>query len=479
MAIKLSEVSANDIVLKSRSYSGSGPRYTSYPTAVEFTEEFSASSWEETLRADAAGLMPLKGESEAVATGPRSYALYLHLPFCESLCYFCACNKIITQDRSVIEPYLAALFAEIYWYRDILGSDISVEQIHWGGGSPNYLSPDDMRRVHQETLKAFPNLASGAEVSIEVDPRTMKPGQLEALREVGFNRISMGVQDFDDTVQQAVNRIQSFEMTKKLVEEARSLGFSGVNVDLIYGLPGQTLTGFRDTLTKVHMLSPDRVALYGYAHVTWKQKVQKALERVHLPTPDERIEIFAEAVKSFSEAGYSYIGLDHFARPEDELSIALGEGRLNRNFMGYTTHRGARILGFGVSAISTLPNAFAQNTKDILVYQESWKNRRSSVNRGLLKTCEDCLRGLIIERIMCEGKLDIGEIERNWQIDFRQHFAKALSKIEAMAADGLYRDSGDLIELSEIGRVFSRNIAMAFDEYMEKYAAKKVFSQSV
>jgi oxygen-independent coproporphyrinogen-3 oxidase len=311
-----------------------------------------------------------------------------------------------------------------------------IEQIHWGGGSPNFLKPDEMQMLHAECLQSFGGLAPDADVSVEIDPRTTSEAHLEKLAQLGFNRVSLGVQDFDPAVQRLVNRIQPFELTERIVRTARDVGFSGVNIDLIYGLPLQTAEGFSRTVDKVLELRPERVALYGYAHVTWIKKVQKALERAHLPTPAERIEIFLAAIRRFADAGYRHIGMDHFALPSDSLSQALDTGRLNRNFMGYSTHRGARLIGMGVSAISSLPSCYAQNVKDLTVYQERITSGLLATERGLLRTVEDQLRGEVIEAILCQGRLDIPTFDARWGCRFMQKFADGLEVSGAHRAGG-------------------------------------------
>ncbi len=455
-------------------YAASGPRYTSYPTAVEFHAGVDSKRWRESVLRDL--------RSTTSTKVPLS--LYLHLPYCRSLCYFCACNKIISQDRAVVEPYLKLLFREMELYRDLLdevGREFEVEQLHWGGGTPNYLTPEQMLRLQSRTKELFPEFASDADVSVELDPRHCTEEHLDVLRETGFNRVSFGVQDFAEKVQQAINRIQPYEMTSRLVQWVRSRGFSSVNVDLIYGLPAQTLDGFLETIEQILEIRPDRIALYGYAHVTWTVKVQKALEREHLPTPAERIQIFLRALARFNDAGYRYIGMDHLALPEDSLSKALDAGRLNRNFMGYSSHRGTSILGLGVSSISSTDGAFAQNTKSIESYGERLDRGELPIERGYERSVEDRLRGEVIEAIMCQGDLDLQEFSARWQVDFWQHFASSRGALEHFAAEGLLELTAGRLRLTTLGKLFSRNIAMLFDEHLEKHRErqKPVFSQTV
>ena len=458
-------------------YAVQGPRYTSYPTAIEFHAGVDAERWR------AAVIRDLKS-APATDVGRLPLSLYVHLPFCKSLCYFCACNKIISQDESVVEPYLQLLFREMELYRELLdevGRDFEVEQLHWGGGTPNYLSPEQMVRLQLHTRKLFPTFGADADISAELDPRHCTQEHLDVLRDTGFNRVSFGVQDFAEEVQQSINRIQPYEMTSRLVEWVRERNFSSVNIDLIYGLPAQTLEGFVETVKQILSIRPDRIALYGYAHVTWTVKVQKALERKHLPTPPERIQIFLRALSLFNEAGYRYIGMDHLALPEDSLSTALDTGRLNRNFMGYSSHRGTSILGFGVSSISSTDGAFAQNTKSMELYREHVTKGIVPVERGYERSDEDRLRGEVIETIMCQGDLDVRAFAARWQIDFWEHFGAVWAGLEGFAADGLIELSPQRVRLTTLGKLFARNIAMLFDAYLEMHRErqKPVFSQAV
>ncbi len=449
-------------------YSTQGPRYTSYPTAVEFTEKFDHVSWKHALQ-------------EEGRKDEGNYSLYVHLPFCPSLCLFCACHKIITKEREVVAPYLKALKKEILAYEKIVGADASVEQLHWGGGSPNYLTPEEMTDLFGAVKRSFPNFTKDADVSIELDPRTTTSDQLKTLVSLGFNRISMGVQDFDPEVQEAVNRIQTYEDTAALVAEARSLGIKSVGIDLIYGLPAQSLAGFNQTLMKVVELRPDRLALYGYAHVTWKTKVQKALTSKGLPTSKERIALFTSAVNVLGRAGYEYIGMDHFALPSDGLAKAVHDGTLNRNFMGYTNHHGVRLIGLGASSISGIPSAYAQNVKGVEEYEKAVETREIPTERGMIRSREDQMRGEIIESLLCSGYLSIDKFERKWGIFFAEVFASEIDQLADFEMDGLLAHDHSAIRLTELGRFFMRNIAMVFDGYLEKYrkATKPTFSQTV
>jgi len=450
-------------------YSASAvPRYTSYPTAVEFTQSFGPSDWRKLLAEE--------------ATADRALSLYFHVPFCRQLCYFCACNKVITNDRSLSGTYLDALEREMELYLQVLGKRRNpVAQIHWGGGSPNFLLPEEMSRLHRRTLAAFPELSKDAEVSVELDPRTTSVEQLEALRSSGFTRVSFGVQDFDPEVQETVNRIQTFEQTLELVNHSRRLGFSGLNLDLIYGLPLQTVEGFAKTLDSVMQIRPDRIALYGYAHVTWLQKVQNSFRKFHLPTPEERIALFQLAVGRLLAAGYLHIGLDHFALPEDSLARALNDGTLNRNFMGYTTHKGASLLGFGASSISTLPAGFAQNEKDPAVYQQRVAHGDFATVRGYSCSVDDQLRAEVIQQILCTGVVRFSEIASRWEVDPIERFAESFGMLEESMRDGLVELDESSLRVTSLGRYFARSIASTFDAFLARHrqSSRPVFSQAV
>ncbi len=444
-------------------YAVSVPRYTSYPTAVEFRTDFTKSDWLKIIE------VASKRESDPLS-------LYFHIPFCPKLCYFCACNKIITSDRSVVKEYLPSIYKELETLSKFFNRQ-TVHQIHWGGGSPNFLSPEQMVELHTETLKYFPNLAANAEVSVELDPRTTTKDQLLALKKVGFNRVSFGVQDFDLVVQETINRVQSYEETKELEVESRKLGFAGVNLDLIYGLPQQSLEGFEKTLELVNLIRPDRIALYGYAHVTWLQKVQKSFDKVKLPTPEERIDLFKLAVDRLVASGYRHIGLDHFALPEDELSQALDDGSLHRNFMGYTTRKGASLLGFGASAISTVQEGFSQNEKDPSQYEKKIAESQFATVKGYRRVGEDNWRAEVIEQILCSGVVNFDEIRKSYPtFGWDEESSTGLLEFKD---EGLVELIPNGFKLTELGRYFSRNIAALYDEYLIKHAAKKTFSQAV
>ena len=449
-------------------YSGEGPRYTSYPTAPVWTEGYGAAQ----LRAELA--------REDVSPGD-GLALYVHVPFCESLCHFCACNKVITRKREPAARFLDTLEREVAAVREALRVPREATQMHWGGGTPTFLSPEQLVRLHRMLTQAFP-LRPDAEVSLEVDPRVTTPEQVAALAECGFNRISMGVQDFDPRVQQAIHREQSVEQTARLVEQARAAGFASVNFDLIYGLPYQSEASFARTLEHVLELAPDRLALYSYAHVTWLAKQQRGFERHDLPEPETKLRIFLSALRRFLEADYRYIGLDHFARPEDELSRALAERTLRRNFMGHTTQAGVDLLGFGPSAISELRGGYAQSYRDLEPWHAAVAERGIATMRGHAFSADDLARRWIIGRILCHGELRAPEFASEFGVGFRERFARELAVLGPAIEDGLLTlDRDGSLALTPLGRLLVRNVAMVFDAYLpeQQRSGRPIFSRTV
>ena len=445
-------------------YNVPGPRYTSYPTAPVWREGVGPSDYEEIL-----------AESNA-ATRPAPLSLYLHIPFCESLCYFCACTVVISGNHSVEDPYLALLEKEIDWIAARVGGRREVVQLHWGGGTPTYLAPERITRLAARLRTAFP-FAADAEVGVEIDPRVTTKEHLTALRQAGFNRLSMGVQDFDPAVQEAINRVQTYEGTRDLVESAREMGFDSVNMDLIYGLPLQTPDSFRATIERILEIGPDRLAVYSYANVPWLKKHQKLLE-TRLPGEREKFEIFRTALVRFAEAGYEYIGMDHFARPNDELSRARRDRTLHRNFQGYTTKAGTDLIGMGVSAIGAVGNAFVQNRRELADYRRAIESEGSATFRGFRLSFDDQLRREVIGNLLCHGVVVIPEIESTFGIDFDEYFADALQRLEGCEADGLVEISEREVRATALGRVFLRNLAMAFDSYLST-SAKPLFSKTL
>lgn len=448
-----------DLILR---YSKQLPRYTSYPTALEFTPQFTEHNWRNSLL------------SYIESNKQPSLSLYCHIPFCRSLCYFCACNKIITKTRDEVRPYLTGIIKEIGLYSSMFGESASISQLHWGGGSPNFLNPAEIAELFTAIKNVFPNFLPDADISIELDPRTTMSLQLKTLRDLGFHRISLGVQDFAPEVQSVINRVQSFESTELLCNEARNFGFKSINLDLIYGLPLQTIESFQKTLKLVESLRPDRIALYGYAHVSWKSKTQRVFDKLPLPEAKERLELFCMAVEFLVSRGYEYIGMDHFALPGDDLFKAYQDGTLHRNFMGYTTHKNSALLGFGVSAISTLPDAFSQNNRSIKEYLEKIKSGHFPIERGVTRSIEDKWRGALIQEIMCRGRIDRIKFQREWGITLNTNE----KLLEDPLKDSLIEVSSDEISVTKLGRFFLRNIASGFDSYRREDKAQK-FSQTL
>jgi oxygen-independent coproporphyrinogen-3 oxidase len=447
-------------------YNVQGPRYTSYPTAPVWRENF--------LPRDYEGILAASAEGKPAA--PLS--LYVHLPFCETLCFFCACTVVITSNHVVEEPYLELLEKEIDWVAERAGADRrELVQLHWGGGTPTYNSPEHISRLAEKLRRSF-RFAADAEVGVEVDPRVTTPAHLEALSRAGFNRLSMGVQDFDPQVQQSINRIQPFEETRDLVRAARGMGFESVNVDLIYGLPLQTPDSFRATIERILEIAPDRLAVYSYANVPWLKKHQKLLE-AKLPTEQEKFEIFRTALALFAEAGYEYIGMDHFARPDDELARARRNRTLHRNFQGYTTKAGTDLVGLGVSAIGAIGDSFVQNQRQLADYRRSVETEGAATFRGFRLSFDDRVRREVIGDLLCHGVVVFSEIENAFGIDFRNYFASALEGLAGCVADGLVEISDTGIVATPLGRVFLRNLAMAFDSYLPSQSAKPLFSKTL
>jgi oxygen-independent coproporphyrinogen-3 oxidase len=445
-------------------YAVDGPRYTSYPTAPVWTESYGVSD----LRASLAG-----GGGEALS-------LYVHVPFCRSLCHFCACNRVITRDAALPLRYLDTLEREIDAMRGAMPDPRALAELHLGGGTPTHLQPDQLRRLHRAVTQAWP-LADDAEVSIEVDPRVTGPEHVEALAECGFGRISLGVQDFDPKVQAAIHRVQPVEITAELTERVRRAGFRSVGYDLIYGLPFQTEASFESTLDTILALAPDRLALYGYAHVTWVAKQQRGFERHDLPEPSTRIRLLARALQRLQEGGYVHIGMDHFARPEDELARAREQGRLHRNFMGYTTRRGAELVGLGPSAISELRDGYAQSRRDLPSWEEAVRAEGLATFRGHRLDEEDRVRSHVISGLMCQGGVSAAEHRERFGHDFASHFAAELEALEPLQSDGLVSilEDGSLA-MSPLGMLFVRNVAMVFDAYLPaQRRGGRVFSRTV
>jgi len=446
-------------------YNRPGPRYTSYPTAPVWNEAF--------------GPDDLEKVHEEADRARTPVSLYMHIPFCESLCLFCACNVIIQKDKGVAPPYLGVLKRELGRVSRGVSRDRQVVQFHWGGGTPTYLTPEQIEDLFGATRERF-TFAADAEVGIEVDPRVTSRGHLETLRKLGFNRLSMGIQDFHADVQKAINRIQSFELTRDLILPARELGFDSINVDLIYGLPHQTPERFAHTVDQITELGPDRVALFSYAHVPWLKKQQGAFA-AFLPEGMQKFEIFRTGMMKFLEAGYLYIGMDHFAKLGDELATSQKNRTLHRNFQGYTTKAGADLYGMGVTAISGFRGAYAQNHRDLTSWEKAVADRGIATMRGYHLSDDDKLRRAVISRLLCHTVVVKDEIAREFGIDFDEYFAEELRHLEPSREDGLVLLEPGEIRTTWLGRIFIRNLAMVFDPYLEKQqlAAKPLFSKTL
>jgi oxygen-independent coproporphyrinogen-3 oxidase len=446
-------------------YNRPGPRYTSYPTAPVWREDFGPGDLEDVFRSADADHTPV--------------SLYQHLPFCESLCLFCACNVVIQKSKAVASPYIETLKREIDHLARFVSRQRPVVQFHWGGGTPTYLSPAQLDELFACTRERF-TFSPEAEIGIEVDPRVTTREHLETLRRLGFNRLSMGIQDFQLEVQKAVHRIQPFEMTRDLIADARRLGFESINVDLIYGLPYQTAASFAETIDQVLTLEPDRVAMFSYAHVPWLKKQQGSFA-THLPEGMEKFRIFRIGLERFLGGGYSYIGMDHFARPADELALAQQDRTLHRNFQGYTTKAGAALYGMGVSAISGIGGAYAQNDRDVAGYQSAVERRGIATMRGYRLTRDDEIRRAVISRLLCHTVIVKAEIEAEFGIEFDTYFASELERLAEIVADGLATASPAQIRVTNLGRIFIRNVAMVFDAYLHNQApeARPLFSKTL
>ncbi len=436
-----------------RRYDTSGPRYTSYPTAVQFREDFREAEY----RAAAAG--------SNAASAPLS--LYFHLPFCDTVCYYCACNKIVTKNRSRTGSYLDRLLREIELQGSLFDRSRPVDQLHWGGGTPTFLSAEQMQALMDRTRKTFHlHDDDRGEYSIEVDPREADAGTIRLLRTLGFNRLSLGVQDFDPAVQQAVNRHQSEAETFAVLEAARASGFRSVSFDLIYGLPYQSVASFGATLEKVIAAGPDRLSVFNYAHLPELFKTQRQIRSEDLPSPAEKLAILKYTIERLSAAGYIYIGMDHFAKPDDELAIAQREGTLYRNFQGYSTHADCDLVAMGITAIGKVGATYSQNLKTLDDYYSSLDAGRLPVFRGIALSHDDRLRREVITRLICHFRLAFTTIETAYGIVFRDYFADELAGLQAMQADGLLAIDAAGITVAPVGKLLIRNICMVFDRYL-------------
>ena len=435
-----------DLVKK---YNVAGPRYTSYPPATKFTDTI---SWPQ-----------LSEKIEANNQTPRDLSVYFHIPFCETLCWFCGCTTVITTNHDKGKDYIDYLGREVARLAPRLNKDRKAVQLHFGGGSPTFLRPDEIRRLGDIIHKHF-TFSPDIEASVEVDPRRLTREHMVALREVGFNRASMGVQDFNPKVQEAIHRIQPRELTQQAMDWMRELGFGSINLDLIYGLPFQTTETFRETIDTVLEMKPDRLAVFSYAHVPWIKPAQKILEEKILPTPESKLEVLKLVIEKLTaDDQYVYIGMDHFAKPDDELAISQRGKKFQRNFQCYSTRAGSDIYSFGMSAISQIPDAYWQNQKELPSYQAAVDAGNVPLHRAYFLSDEDKIRRATIMRLMCDLSLDYAAMSRSLGVNFEQHFEKELASLAPFAADGLVKQSSTGLEVTDAGRLFIRNLAMCFD----------------
>lgn len=450
-----------------KKYDRPGPRYTSYPTAPLFSSAFTARDFREEIVA----------ANGPDATGDLS--LYFHFPFCDTLCYFCGCTMMVTRDRGRIDEYIGYLKKEIDIIAPLLAPRRRVTQVHWGGGTPTHLGPEQILDIAEYIRSRF-RLAPDAEMSVEIDPRELTQRHLGTLRHVGFSRVSMGVQDFNPKVQEAVNRIQPEEMTLAVLKWAQALEFESMNLDLIYGLPFQTTATFEETVRKVLRYHPDRIAVFNYAHVPWLKPHQKLIRAEDLPTPEEKLAILKSTIEFLTAHGYEYIGMDHFARPTDELARARKGKTLERNFQGYSTQAGADLLGFGMSSISHFGRVYAQNEKNLQEYYRAIDRGEPATHVGYRMTDDDELRKHVIMRLMCDLELEKRPVEERFDIEFDAYFGPSLAALSGLAADGLVELQPDRIIVLGPGRLLLRNIAMCFDAYLDTMVSgKPVFSRTV
>ena len=450
-----------------RRYDKAGPRYTSYPTAVAFTtfteDEYKAHAY-------------LSNEDPI----PLPLSLYFHIPFCDTICFYCACNKIATKDRSLSERYLRYLFKEIEMQAALYDPDRQVEQLHWGGGTPTFLNHEEMRALMTKTRQHFRLYDNDeGDYSIEIDPRSVTTETIQVLREIGFNRFSLGVQDVNERVQIAVNRVQPIEQTQAVIEACRQYGANSISVDLIYGLPFQTVESFRETLDTILELSPDRLSIFNYAHLPHLFKPQRRINEDDLPTADTKLQIMQLAVEHLTAQGYVYIGMDHFAKPDDELALAQANGTVHRNFQGYTTHADCDLIAMGVSSISSVAESYSQNAKTLDEYYAALDKNQFPVIRGITLTDDDVIRREVIQQLACHFQLSFADIEKQFNLKFADYFAQELNELAAMAQDGLLGLDAEGLVVTPRGRFLIRNICMVFDVSLRAANAQTRFSKVI
>lgn len=449
-----------------KKYDVQGPRYTSYPPAPHFNESFTDKKYRDAL------VRSNLGENS------QELSLYFHIPFCDTLCYFCGCNMFVTRNRERIKRYLQYLKKEIDILAGYLLPERPVSQIHWGGGTPTHLSPEEINELAQYISSKF-NIKKNAEISCEIDPRELTKEHLIALRNNGFNRISLGVQDFSEKVQVAVNRIQPESLTQQVIDWIRELKFESLNIDLMYGLPFQTIESFEETLDKVIKISPDRIAVFNYAHVPWMKKHMEMIKTEDLPTADIKLNILQLTINKLTDAKYVFIGMDHFAKPSDELSIALKEKKLYRNFQGYSTHSGTDLIALGISGISQLNDVYSQNVKKEVEYFNLIDEGKLPVEKGYMLTDDDHLRRKVIMKLMCDYELDITSIENEFRINFNEYFSNSLEKLKEIEKDDLVEISAEKIRVKGMGIMIIRNIAMMFDGFIERNDVLTKYSRTL
>lgn len=446
-------------------YSKPGPRYTSYPTAIEFSSSYGYDEYIKHLREQ---------------DDNRPLSLYFHLPFCRSACYFCGCNVVFTSKEEKKERYIDYLFREMDILKSHLNTHREVMQLHFGGGTPTFFSAEQLGRIIAKIKEVFPNFRSDAEVSCEIDPRFLDEPQMKLMVENGFNRVSFGQQDFDPTVQEAVHRIQPYDITKNAVDLARKYGIESINVDLIYGLPFQTFETFKETLDLTLSLDPDRLAVFNYAHVPWLKKTMRKIDETTLPTPDVKLNILKYTIDFFQNKGYKMIGMDHFAKPDDELFLAIEKGELHRNFQGYTTKGGADLIGVGITSIGEGVDYYAQNFKEMHAYEAAIDEGKLPFERGVVLSEDDKIRQFVIMELMSNFKLDIKRFEHAFGIDFMAYFSDAVEALKEFEAAELVKVKPESIEVSQTGTMLIRNIVMPFDAYMNAHKGnQKTFSKTV
>jgi oxygen-independent coproporphyrinogen-3 oxidase len=447
-------------------YGGRGPRYTSYPTALQFTDELTAADYREKALASNDSDVPL--------------SLYVHIPFCHSLCYYCGCNKIVTRNEARVARYMEMLYREIEMQSELFDRSRKVEQLHFGGGTPTYLDKEQLAAL-MDHLRASFNFDDGEvrEFSIEVDPRTVDAGRIQELWDLGFNRLSLGIQDFNEDVQKAVNRTQSADEVQDLVDAARKAGFGSISFDLIYGLPHQTVASFDATLDVVIGMKPDRLAVYNYAHLPQRFKGQRMINADDIPAPGVKLDLLHHTIDKLCDVGYMYIGMDHFALPEDELVLARENGTLQRNFQGYSTHRQCDLVALGVSGIGGIGNMFAQNSVSTIEYEEIIERGELPIVKGLLVDEDDLLRAAVIQDLMCYDSLDFDRFGTQHGIDFREYFAEEVGQLDVLEKDGLIELTGKGIAITPKGRLLLRNIAMTFDRYIDLAENESRFSKAI